>query len=137
MKVATVAEQDYPVILAHPSRYGISVADLPIQALFRLGQNGGDLRVKVLDDVANLVHVAGLEPRLFDVFRVLVGQDPVELGTATERVLHHVNVLSYPEIDAFFFGVLGAVGVVADVFGFEEGAEACVALLLASAWGSH
>lgn len=109
--MTTVPNQRDLVVLAHPRRDRVAVTNLPIETGLRLAHNGRDARVTIFHQLADRVHVAGLEPGLFDVLGVLVRDDPVELFAVAERVLDKVFVLADPDVDAFFFDKLGRQGV--------------------------
>lgn len=103
MRVTTVSDQSDAVILADPSRDRVAVTDFPVETRLGLAHDGGDTGVAVLDEFADGVHIAGLEPRFLDVLGVLVRDYPVELFAVAERVLHQVFVLADPDVDAFLF----------------------------------
>ena len=101
MGMTAVTEQRDLVLFADPGRYRVSITDLPVQTLLRLPDGGGNLRVQIADQAADLIHVARLEPGLFDVPGVLVRKNPVELLTVSQCVLHQMHVLANPKVDAF------------------------------------
>lgn len=111
---------------AHPGRDRISIANLPIQALFRLADDRGNSGVTVGDELAYRIHVTRLEPRFLDVLRVLVRDDPVELLTVPKRVLHEMYVLADPDVDAFLLHKLGRQWITLQVGAFEERSETCI-----------
>ena len=126
--MAAVSEKYDFVTLAHPRWYGISIAYLPIQALFCFVHCCRDPRIARLHDFAHLVHIAGLEPRLLDVSRVLVRKDPIELFAVTERILDKMHIVPYPHVDAFLGHELSAHGVLFQMASFEECPEAGISL---------
>lgn len=131
MWVAAVTEQYNAVTFADPIRDGVAVADFPVETLFGLSQDRADIRIEVFDDLAHLVHVARLEPRLLDIFGVLVRQNPVEFLTAAQCVLYDVYIIADPEVDTLLSNVgRGHVRIVPEVSCFEEGAEARITLRL-------
>lgn len=114
------------MVRTHPGRDRVSIADLPVQALFRLADDSGNPRVTVGNELAYRIHVARLEPRFLDVFRVLVRDDPVELLTVPKRVLHEMYVLADPDVDAFLLYKLGRQWIALQVGAFEERSETCI-----------
>lgn len=62
MGMAAVAQERYLVAVGDPSREGISVADLPVKARFRLLYGSCYPGIEIPDMLAHLVHVSVLEP---------------------------------------------------------------------------
>lgn len=124
--MTTVSDERDGMVLADPGRDRVSVADLPVQTGLGLLHNGGDARVTVFNQPPDLVHVARLEPGLFDVLGVLVRDDPIELFAVAQRVLHQMFVLADPDVDAFLFHELGRQRVAAEVRALEKRPETCV-----------
>lgn len=84
-----------------PSWDGITIADLPVKTFLRFSNRRSDLRIQVGNYSTYLVHITRLEPRLLDVFRVFMSQNPIELFAISQGVLDEMYVFAYPEIDAF------------------------------------
>jgi hypothetical protein len=133
MWMTAVSQQHDLMTLTDPRRDGISIANLPIQTTRRLFNGSRNFRIQIADQTPHLVHIPRLEPGFFDVFCVLVREDPVEFFAASERVLDQVHVFADPEVDAFFSDVVAAGWVVLEDVAFEEGAEAGVSLAPLSA----
>lgn len=126
--MTAVAQQSDFVILADPGWDGLAVADLPIQALLRLPDDGGDARIAARNDATDLFHISRLEPRLFDISGVFVSQDPVDLVAISECVLDEMHVLANPDIDAFLFHEFLGQRVAFEVGAFKEGSKAGISL---------
>lgn len=127
MWMTAVSHQRDLVVRTHPCRNGVSIADLPVQALFRLADDSGNSGITVCDELSYCVHVTRLEPRLLDIFGILVSDDPVELLAVAKRVLHEMPVFPDPDIHTFFLYELGRQGIAPQVCTFEKGSEACIA----------
>jgi hypothetical protein len=112
--------------LAHPGRNGISIADLPVQALFRLPHRRRNPGVHITYQVSHLIHVSWLKPRFFDILGVFVGYNPIKFVTIPKRVLDEVDVVSDPDIDAFFLDELAAEGIFFQISSLEIRSEASV-----------
>ncbi len=124
--MTAVSDQCHKVVLADPGWDRIAVTYFPVQTGFSLPDHRRDTRVAIDDQAADLVHVAGLEPGLFDVFSVLVRDDPIELFAVAKGVLDQVQVLANPDVDAFLFHKLGCQRVAPQVIALEESPEASI-----------
>jgi hypothetical protein len=77
MRVAAVSQQRNLVRLGHPCRQRITITDLPIQQVRGTGyllNSRPDSRVDVGSERQHVVDVAVLEPRLFDLHVLFVGE---------------------------------------------------------------
>lgn len=101
MWMAGIPQQSNPMASTDPRRDGITIADLPVQAFLRFVHGSSDPRVNVVNDLSHFIHIPRLEPTLFDVFGVLVCQDPVEFVSITQRILHQVHIISNPDVAGF------------------------------------
>ena len=128
MWMAAVSEKYDFVTLAHPRWYGISIADLPIQALFCLVRRCRDPRITRLRDLTHLVHIIRLEARLLNVSRILVRKNPIELFDVVERILDKMHIVPYPNVDAVLAHELSAHGVLFQMAPFVECPEAGIPL---------
>src|SRR5882724_3758715 len=94
--------------LANPSRDWISVANLPVQTFLRLPHRSTNSRVYILYQLSHRVHVSRLKPRFLDILGIFMRYNPVELVTIPKSVLDEMNVVSDPNVDAFFFNEFAA-----------------------------
>ena len=88
MRMARVAKKRDGRRRRNPCGNRVAVADLPVEAGRCFFDCCYYLRIPVRDQRFDIFHVTGLEPRLGDVGRVLVRQDPVKFLTVSQCVLN-------------------------------------------------
>lgn len=71
------------MVFTDPRWDWVAVADLPVETLLCLVDSSSYTRVDIGDDFPHIIHISWLEPGLFDVFNILVGEDPVDVSNLT------------------------------------------------------
>ena len=106
--MARISEQCNLMALANPSRDGIPIANFPIQAFFRLSHRCSNSGIYITHQLPHLIHVSWSKPRFLDIFGIFVCYNPVELVAISKRVLDEVDIVSDPDVDAFFLNEFAA-----------------------------
>jgi hypothetical protein len=127
MRMTAIPYQRHLMIFTDPSRNWISIANLPIQTLFRLDNGRRYPWIQRPHQSPYLIHITRLGPRFGDVGGVFVSNNPIKFFAISEGILHGVHVFANPDVDAFVLNKFCCQGVAFEDVAFKESPEAGVA----------